>query len=75
MDKSSVIFNDVDEGLRNDIFTTIPYKMEPIDEGFKYLGYCLKPLGYGINDWRWIIKNFEKKISHYSYRFLSLAAD
>ena len=46
--------------------------MEPIDVGFKYLGYRFKPLGYGINDWRWIIKNFEKRISLLSYILLSL---
>ena len=50
VDKSSFLFNDVDEGIRNDILTILPYKMDPIDEGFKYLGYRLKPLGYGIND-------------------------
>ena len=62
----------MDEGIINDISTILPYKMEPIDEGFKYLGYRLKPLGYGINYWRWIIKNFEKQISRWSYKFLSL---
>ena len=46
--------------------------MEPIDVGFKYLGYRLKPTGYGINDWRWIIKSFEKRFSHWSFRLLIL---
>lgn len=40
--------------------------------GFKYLGYHLTPLGCGINDRRWILKIFENKIRHWSFRLLSL---
>ena len=46
--------------------------MDPIMLGFKYLGYFLKPLGYGIKDWHWILKRFEKRISHWTFRLLSL---
>ena len=46
--------------------------MEPIAVGFKYLGYYLKPLGYGIKDWRWFILKFEKKLSNWTCKLLSL---
>ena len=72
LEKSSFLYNEVDEGLRNDISALLPFKMESMDEGFKYLGYRLKPLGYGTKDWRWLIKSFEKRIILWSSRFLSL---
>ena len=59
-DKSSFLFNNIEEPVRQQIFNLMPYKMEPIVVGFKYLGYYLKPLGYGIKDWRWFILKFEK---------------
>ena len=40
--------------------------------GFKYLGYFIKPLGYLINDWLWLLRRFEHKISHWSLRLLSM---
>ena len=46
--------------------------MDPIMVGFKYLGYNLKPLGYSIKDWKWILKEIEKRISHWYFRLLSL---
>ena len=46
--------------------------MEPITTGFMYLGYFLKPLGYRVRDWHWLIKNFEHRISHWSHKLLSL---
>ena len=38
-----------------DIAQALPYKMDPITTGFKYLGYYLKPLGYKFSDWHWLI--------------------
>ena len=48
------------------------YRMLPLQSGFNYLGYFLKPLGYRVNDWQWIILKFEKRISHWTNKFLSL---
>ena len=59
--KSSFLFNDIDETIRHRICNFLPLKMEPLTFGFKYLGYYLKSLGYGIKDWRWFIQKFEKK--------------
>ena len=62
----------MEDEVLNSILVLLPFKMDPILVGFEYLGYYLKPLGYGINDWQWILKNFEKRLSHWSYRLLSL---
>jgi len=32
----------------------------------------LKLLGYRVNDWLWIIQRFEKRISHWTYKYISL---
>lgn len=50
-EKSSFLFNEVDEDIVNQISMFLPYIMEPIIVGFKYLGYRLKPLGYRPVDW------------------------
>ena len=71
-DKSSFLYNNVDEPVRQQISNLLPYKMEPIAVGFKYLGYYLKPLGYGVKDWRWFLLKFKKKLSNWAYKLLSL---
>ena len=60
--KSSFLYNDVDDNTSRCISKVLPLHMEHIDGGFNYLGYRLKPLGYGVNDWRWILKKFDKKL-------------
>jgi len=49
-----------------------PYVFEPMDSGFKYLGYFLKPNGYKAMDWGWLIKKIEKRLVHWCNRWLSL---
>ena len=50
IDKSCFLHNNVDVDIHTDIARALPYKMEPITTGFKYLGYYLKPLGYKVSD-------------------------
>ena len=45
-EKSSFLYQNVDEETRRQIAALLPYSMAPITSGFKYLGYHLKPLGY-----------------------------
>ena len=40
--------------------------------GFKYLGYWVKPLNYLVRDWQWLVRKFEKRVSNWTYHFLSL---
>ena len=51
MDKSGFLFNNVEEEVLNSINGFLPYKLDPITQGFKYLGYYIKPLGYEVKDW------------------------
>ena len=55
-DKSSFLYNDIDEHMKEYISSLLPFKMEPLSVGFKYLGYYIKPLGYCVNEWIWLIK-------------------
>ena len=72
MEKSVFLFNNVDNDILLNISRFMPYKMDPLSIGFKYLGYFLKPLGNKTNDWHWLIQKYEKRISHWAYKFLSL---
>jgi hypothetical protein len=42
--------------------TLIPFKQMNFQEGFKYLGFLLKPIGYGKNDLGWLLGRIERKI-------------
>ena len=50
IEKSCFLYNNLDVDVGTDIARFLPYKMDPISSGFKYLGYNLKPLGYKSND-------------------------
>jgi len=50
----------------------MPFEVKPLDDGFKYLGVFLKPNYYNKADWNWLERNFEKRISNWSHRWLSL---
>ena len=50
MEKFVFLFNNVDNDILLDISRFMPYKMDPLSIGFKYLGYFLKPLGYKTSD-------------------------
>ena len=72
LEKSGFLYNNIDEETLLSIARVLPYKMETISIGFKYLGYFLKPLGYKVNDWLWLIQKYEKRIYHWSHKYLSL---
>ena len=71
-EKYSFLYNAIDDLTRDKIAAILPFKMEPLSVGFKYLGFYLKPLGYYVNDWHWLIKKFEQRISNWTYILLSL---
>jgi hypothetical protein len=50
----------------------IPYNFMDLSVGFKYLGYYLKAGLQKSEDWLWLINKVEKRINHWSYRWLSL---
>ena len=50
LEKSSFLFSDLELEVQRSIHCLLPYKMEPISNGFKYLSYYIKPLGYLVKD-------------------------
>ena len=45
-----------------DIFTsTFQYSFVALSEGFKYLGYLLKPDRYKEDDWQWLTAKFKRE--------------
>eukprot|EP00253_Pinus_taeda_P036677 PITA_36677 len=42
-------------------------------DGIKYLGFRLKPNGYRIVDWLWLIAKVEKRLQVWYHRYLSRA--
>ena len=67
MDKSCFLYNNLNDGILNRIVGSLPYRFDHITKGFIYLGYFIKPLGYLIKDWHWLIQKFEKRIHHWTY--------
>jgi hypothetical protein len=49
-----------------------PYKFVDLNEGFRYLGFFLKPANYRVEDWRWLIIKFEKRIGLWCHHWLTL---
>ena len=49
----------------------MPYILKPLSEGFKYLGFLLKPNAYSFKDWIWLYKKIEGKIGCWENKFLS----
>eukprot|EP00253_Pinus_taeda_P014598 PITA_14598 len=50
-----------------------PYSVHPLDSGFKYLGFNLKPTCQRIADWVWLVAKLEKRLIGWSHRYLSRA--
>lgn len=44
----------------------------PMDQGFHYLGFFLKPNYHRIEDWRWLLKITEGKVHNWCYPWLSI---
>jgi hypothetical protein len=48
------------------------YDYKYLLEGFKYLGYFLKPDNYKAEDWQWLIEKFENMINHWCNMLLTM---
>ena len=44
-----------------------------MSNGFKYLGFFLKPNNYGFQDWIWIYQKVEARVSAWENKFISRA--
>jgi len=50
-----------------------PFTLLQLDEGLWYLGYRLKPMGYKIVDWIWLISKLEMRLNIWYHKYLSKA--
>lgn len=48
-----------------------PFTPLHLEHGIKYLGFQLKPLGYRIADWTWLIAKVEKRLKICYHKYLS----
>jgi len=69
---SKSILIHAEEELRPEIDEIFFIDGVPLGDGFKYLGFFLKPNSYKIRDWAWLWKKIENKINHWVNRYLSL---
>ena len=51
LEKSNLIHNNLDEDFITQAKSLIPVFISQVDEGFKYLGFHLKPNSYSTQDW------------------------
>jgi hypothetical protein len=70
--KSSFHFANIPCSSLDQIKGIFPYTFLPLSSGLNYLGYHLKPDSYKPSDWNWLLIKVEKRIGHWSTRWLSL---
>ena len=68
--KSVFFYNRLSDDEKEVVSTIFGYLLEPQENGFKYLGFFLKPNFYIIVDWKWIVKRIDKNISSWDFNFL-----
>ena len=54
------------------ICAIFPVPVHSLEDGFKYLGFQLKPDGYKKKDWMWLWERIDRKLGVWCYRYLSL---
>jgi hypothetical protein len=70
--KSCFLSHNLNDDLLNRVVEIFGILVSPLDQGMKYLGFFLKPNDYRVNDWHWLLQKVEKKIGHWTSRWLSL---
>ena len=71
VENSNLSHNEFLEELLQRSKELIQYKTTSVKEGFKYLGFNLKPNCYCFQDWVWLYQKIENIINIWANRFLS----
>ena len=71
VEKSILSENSIPKMVKNRLVTEVPYILKPLTEGFKYLGFILKPNAYSFKDWLWLYKKVEGRIGCWTNKFMS----
>jgi hypothetical protein len=69
--KSSISFNGLGDEVIERIQHLLHFRFVQLQDGLKYLGFILKPCGYSIKDWRWLLGKIERRIHFWCHRWLS----
>ena len=59
-EKYYIYFDNVFEEVLSYFKNLIQYKFSQLEEGFRYMGFVLKPKKYRVVDWLWLVKKIEK---------------
>jgi hypothetical protein len=70
--KSTFLHTGVQQETLDELNVLFNFDFKDLSEGFKYLGYFLKPDSYKAEDWRWLIEKFDFRINHWCNRLLTL---
>lgn len=70
--KSTLIFSSRDDEEIANIVKLFGVTISHINEGFSYFGFRLKPNKHRIGDCFWLLEKFQKRLSSWSHRWLSL---
>jgi hypothetical protein len=71
--KSTLSFSEMEREEEEIYQSLFPFTFQDFSEGLKYLGFHLKPNNYLKKDWKWLISKLEKRLSGWSFRWLSKA--
>jgi hypothetical protein len=69
--KSNLFTNAISEDIMIQLDVIIPFARNKIDDGFKYLGFILKPNSYSYGDWIWIVQKIQERLINWAHRWLS----
>lgn len=69
--KSCIYYEEDGEEMVESIGAIFSIRCAPLEMGFKYLGFHLKPNNYGIKDWTWMIEKAERRKRGWSTKWLS----
>jgi hypothetical protein len=70
--KSAFLHSGVQQETLVELKELFQFDYKDLSEGFKYLGYFLKPDSYKAEDWQWLIEKFENRIHLWCNKLLTL---
>ena len=71
-DKSQFYHTNWEHVALEEIHRLFTFDILPLEHGFRYLGFFLKPNDYKIRDWFWLLKKIEVRIGKWGHHFLSI---
>jgi hypothetical protein len=70
-DKSIMLSCTLEEVSLEQLKDCFPFSWKSLDEGKKYLGFDLKLVGYKVEDWLWIPRKIQARVSNWTFCLLS----